>query len=187
MLDGHALACSAAAPGTVFLANRMGLFRSDDSGAHWADIEVERFSPLTYGRDLRVSPRMSRKVLYAAMSPKALPQRRRRDLQSEECRQDLASGSTYGGQGRRDDDAEVAVANPRDAWQVYGVSKRRGQVFGTQDGGVELGRAAPARGRWRLLRHRLRLMLLISTRANDRRKRWRVRRMFTLAWRAPWA
>ena len=27
MLDGHALACSAAAPGTVFLANRMGLFR----------------------------------------------------------------------------------------------------------------------------------------------------------------
>jgi hypothetical protein len=31
MLDGHALAWSAAAPGTVFLANRMGLFRSDDS------------------------------------------------------------------------------------------------------------------------------------------------------------
>src|SRR5438552_2694720 len=30
MLDGHALACSAAAPGTVFLANRMGLFRSAD-------------------------------------------------------------------------------------------------------------------------------------------------------------
>ena len=32
MLDGHALACSAAAPGTVFLANRMGLFRSNDRG-----------------------------------------------------------------------------------------------------------------------------------------------------------
>ena len=31
MLDGHALACSAAAPGTVFLANRMGLFRSNDT------------------------------------------------------------------------------------------------------------------------------------------------------------
>ena len=38
MLDGHALACSAAAPDTVFLANRMGLFRSDDRGAHWHDI-----------------------------------------------------------------------------------------------------------------------------------------------------
>ena len=40
MLDGHALACSAAAPGTVFLANRMGLFRSDDHGAHWQDVVV---------------------------------------------------------------------------------------------------------------------------------------------------
>jgi photosystem II stability/assembly factor-like uncharacterized protein len=68
MLDGHALACSAAAPGTVFLANRMGLFRSDDGGAHWADIEVGRFSPLTYGRDLRVSPH-DPEVLYAALSP----------------------------------------------------------------------------------------------------------------------
>ncbi len=68
MLDGHALACSAAAPGTVFLANRMGLFRSDDGGAHWHDIEVGRFSPMTYGRDLRVSPH-DPKVLYAALSP----------------------------------------------------------------------------------------------------------------------
>ena len=42
MLDGHALACSAAAPGSVFLANRMGLFRSDDQGAHWRDAEVGR-------------------------------------------------------------------------------------------------------------------------------------------------
>ncbi len=36
MLDGHALACSAAAPGTVFLANRMGLFRSNDRGPELA-------------------------------------------------------------------------------------------------------------------------------------------------------
>ena len=68
MLDGHALACSAAAPGTVFLANRMGLFRSDDGGARWQDIDVGRFSPMTYGRDLRVSPH-DPKVLYAALSP----------------------------------------------------------------------------------------------------------------------
>ena len=61
MLDGHALACSAAAPGTVFLANRMGLFRSDDGGARWADIEVGRFSPLTYGRDLRPARRTTRR------------------------------------------------------------------------------------------------------------------------------
>jgi len=70
MLDGHALACSAAAPGTVFLANRMGLFRSNDKGAHWEDMEIGRFSPLTYGRDVRTSP-LDPKVLYAALSPAA--------------------------------------------------------------------------------------------------------------------
>src|SRR5947209_9348598 len=39
---------------SVFLANRMGLFRSDDGGGHWQDVDVARFSPMTYGRDLRV-------------------------------------------------------------------------------------------------------------------------------------
>jgi len=28
----------------------MGLFRSDDRGEHWQDMEINRFSPLTYGR-----------------------------------------------------------------------------------------------------------------------------------------
>ena len=70
MLDGHALACSAAAPGTVFLANRMGLFRSADRGQTWQDMEIGRFSPLTYGRDIRTSPH-DPKVLYAALSPAA--------------------------------------------------------------------------------------------------------------------
>src|SRR2546430_15188980 len=70
MLDGHALAVSAAAPGTVFLANRMGLFRSDDRGEHWQDMEINRFSPLTYGRDIRVSPH-DPKIIYAALSPAA--------------------------------------------------------------------------------------------------------------------
>jgi photosystem II stability/assembly factor-like uncharacterized protein len=130
MLDGHALACSAAAPGSVFLANRMGLFRSDDGGAHWADIEVGRFSPLTYGRDLRVSPHDPR-VLYAALSP--------------------AFRSTDGGifksadvgrtwqrfdHGVKADNTMMGVAvHPRDPERVYGVSKS-GQVFGTNDGGA---------------------------------------------------
>src|SRR6201981_1906216 len=70
MLDGHALAVSAAAPGTVFLANRMGLFRSDDRGESWKDMEIGRFSPLTYGRDIRVSPH-DPKVMYACLSPAA--------------------------------------------------------------------------------------------------------------------
>ena len=70
MLDGHALCVSPAASGTVFLALRMGLFRSTDNAAHWKDMEVGRFSPLTYSRDIRVSPQDPR-VLYACLSPAA--------------------------------------------------------------------------------------------------------------------
>ena len=70
MLDSHALAISAAAPGTAFLAIRMGLFRSDDRGATWYDTEIGRFSPLTYCRDVIVSPHDPR-VMYACLSQAA--------------------------------------------------------------------------------------------------------------------
>lgn len=45
MMDTHALTMSAAQPGTVFLAVRMGLFRSTDHGMNWEDMEVGRYSP----------------------------------------------------------------------------------------------------------------------------------------------
>jgi photosystem II stability/assembly factor-like uncharacterized protein len=129
MLDGHALACSAAAPGTVFLANRMGLFRSDDGGGHWADVEVGRYSPMTYGRDLRVSPH-DPKVLYAALSPAF------RSADGAVYRSDDVGHSWKRfDRGVKADNTMMGVApHPRDPQQVYAVSKS-GQVFGTQDGG----------------------------------------------------
>jgi photosystem II stability/assembly factor-like uncharacterized protein len=129
MLDGHALACSAAAPGTVFLANRMGLFKSADRGNTWEDMEIGRFSPLTYGRDIRTSPH-DPKVMYAALSPAARS----------------TDGSVYKSEDvgrtwkRFDHDIKAdatmmgVTLHPRDPNQVYAVS-RAGQVFGTQDGG----------------------------------------------------
>jgi photosystem II stability/assembly factor-like uncharacterized protein len=129
MLDGHALTCSAAAPGTVFLANRMGLFRSNNRGETWQDMEINRFSPLTYGRDIRVSPH-DPKVLYACLSPAA------RSTDGAIYRSDDV-GQTW----KRFDHGIKAEAtmmgvtvHPKDPNQVYGVS-RFGQVFGTQDGG----------------------------------------------------
>ena len=129
MLDGHALAVSAARPGTVFLAVRMGLFQSDDRGATWRDMEVGRFSPLTYGRDVRVSPQDPR-TLYACLSPAARSQDgslyRSRDLGQTWSRFD---------HGVKADSTMMAVAlDPRDADQVHCVS-RSGQVFSTLDGG----------------------------------------------------
>jgi photosystem II stability/assembly factor-like uncharacterized protein len=129
MLDAHALAVSSAAPDSVFLAVRMGLFRSDDRGQSWRDMKIGRFSPLTYGRDIRVSPHDAR-TLYAALSPAA----RSRDGS-------LYRSTDLGGTGSRLDHCVKADAtmmalalHPRDPDQVYCVS-RCAQVFGTQDGG----------------------------------------------------
>jgi photosystem II stability/assembly factor-like uncharacterized protein len=129
MLDGHAMTMTPAEPDTVFLAVRMGLFRSADQGKSWQDMEVGRFSPVTYGRDIRVSPQDPR-VLYSCLS--------------------VAANSTFGSLYRSDDVGQswkrvdegtdprstlMAVAlHPRDANQIYTVA-RNGQVFGTQDGG----------------------------------------------------
>ncbi|MGH7094478.1 MAG: WD40/YVTN/BNR-like repeat-containing protein [Stellaceae bacterium] len=129
MLDGHALACSAAAPGTVFLANRMGLFKSADHGDTWQDMDIGRFSPLTYGRDIRTSPH-DPKVMYAALSPAA-----RSTDGSIYKSEDVGKTWTRFDHGVKADATMMGVTiHPRDANQVYGVS-RVGQVFGTQDGG----------------------------------------------------
>jgi photosystem II stability/assembly factor-like uncharacterized protein len=130
MLDVHALAVSAALPGTVFVALRMGLFRSADGGRTWEDMEVGRFSPLTYGRDLRVSPHDPR-TLYACLSPAARSEDgalyRSRDLGRTWSRVD---------HGVKAESTMMAVAlHPRDPDRVYCVS-RTGQVFGTEDGGA---------------------------------------------------
>jgi photosystem II stability/assembly factor-like uncharacterized protein len=129
MLDGHALACSAAAPGTVFLANRMGLFRSGDRGTTWEDMDIGRFSPLTYGRDIRTSPH-DPKVLYAALSPAA------RSTDGSIYRSDDVGKSWKRFDHGIKADATMmgVIVHPQDPNQVYGVS-RVGQVFGTQDAG----------------------------------------------------
>lgn len=129
MLDGHALACSAAAPGTVFLANRMGLFKSADRGTTWEDMEIGRFSPLTYGRDIRTSPHDPR-IMYAALSPAA------RSTDGSIYRsEDVGKTWKRFDHGVKADNTMMGVTqHPGDPRQVYGVSKS-GQVFGTEDGG----------------------------------------------------
>jgi photosystem II stability/assembly factor-like uncharacterized protein len=130
MMDSHALAVSAARPGTVFLATRMGLFCSSDQGRTWKDMQVGRFSPLTYARDVQVAPHDAN-TLYAALSPAA----RSRDGSLYRS-QDL--GQTW---QRFDHDVTprstmMAIAlNRQDPNQVY-CATRGGQIFGTQNGGA---------------------------------------------------
>ncbi|HEX5325374.1 MAG TPA: hypothetical protein VFW75_01775 [Acetobacteraceae bacterium] len=128
MLDGHAVAISEADPDSVILAVRMGLFHSADHGKSWQDMQVGRFSPYTYGRDIRVSPQ-DPNTLYACLSVAA-------NSQAGALFRSTDIGQTW----QRFDKVEphstvMAVAlHPRDADQVYLVA-RRGQAFGTTDGG----------------------------------------------------
>jgi photosystem II stability/assembly factor-like uncharacterized protein len=128
MLDGHAICTSAADPDGVIIAVRMGLFRSKDQGKTWDDLRVDRFSPFTYGRDVRVSPQEPG-TLYACLSVAASSKDgalyRSQDI-----------GKTW----QRFDKVKphgtlMSVSlHPADAKQVY-IAARYGEVFGTQDGG----------------------------------------------------
>jgi photosystem II stability/assembly factor-like uncharacterized protein len=130
MLDTHALTMSAAQPGAVFLAVRMGLFRSLDHGVTWEDMEVGRFSPLTYARDVQVSPQ-NPQVMYACLSPAA----RSRDGSLYRST-DLGKSWTRFDHDIKAHSTMMSVGlHPRDPQQVY-CAARRGQVFGTQDGGA---------------------------------------------------
>ena len=129
MLDIHAVALTRANPGVPYAAIRMGLFQSTDGGARWRDMEVGRFSPLTYGRDIRVSPQDPR-VLYACLSPAA-----RSQDGSLYRSDDVGETWTRFDHGVKAETTMMAVAlHPTDADRVYCVS-RTGQVFGTEDGG----------------------------------------------------
>jgi photosystem II stability/assembly factor-like uncharacterized protein len=129
MMDTHALCVSGALPGTVFLALRMGLFKSGDRGSTWEDMEVGRFSPLTYARDVQVSPHDPR-TLYTCLSPAA-----RSEDGSLYRSDDLGQTWRRLDRGVKARATMMAVAlDRRDPRQVYCAS-RCGQVFGTRDGG----------------------------------------------------
>ncbi len=67
MLDGHAITISPADPDAVVLACRMGLFESRDKGKTWVDKDMKKYSPVTYGRDVKASPQ-DPKTVYCALS-----------------------------------------------------------------------------------------------------------------------
>ena len=130
MMDTHALAISRAHPGTVILANRMGLFRSADKGDNWQEMEIGRFSPLTYARDVQVSPH-DPECLYSALSIAAIS-----DAGS------LYRSHDFGESWQRFDDDQpidstlmIIAQSPQNPDRVY-CGARLGQVFGTEDGGA---------------------------------------------------
>ena len=128
MLDTHALAMSSAAPGRAFLANRMGLFSSPDGGESWSDLEVGNHSPLTYCREVKVSPH-DPNVLFACFSDEAQGVAgslyRSGDLGDTWDRYDRVTPTS----------TMMKVApNPADVDEVW-CATRDGDVYATSDGG----------------------------------------------------
>jgi len=129
MMDAHAVAVSPAQSGMVFLANRMGLFCSPDRGESWRELEIWRFSPFAYARDIQVAPDDPR-TLYAALSPAAMSQAGA-IYQSQDLGQTWRRFDHHVSPRRTMMAVAVSRVNPR---CIFGVNSI-GQVFGTQDGG----------------------------------------------------
>ena len=130
MMDSHALSVSAARPGTVFLATRMGLFCSPDRGKSWQEMEIWRFSPLAYARDIQVAPH-DPNTLYAALSSAALGKNG-----SLYRSQDLGQTWRRFDHGVTVRSTMMTVAPSRHDPHIVYCATRGGQVFGTQDGGA---------------------------------------------------
>ncbi len=129
LLDSHAIVISRAMPGTPLLGNRMGLFRGDERGTAWSDMQLGRFSPLTYCRGVAVSPHAPR-TLYATLSPAA------RSSDGALYRSDdFGESWRRFDHGVRVEATMVSVApDPDDPARVYCAS-RSGQIFVTADDG----------------------------------------------------
>jgi len=94
------------------------------------DMEVGRYSPLTYARDVQVSSQEPQ-VMYACLSPAA----RSRDGSLYRS-QDLGKTWQRFDHGVKAHSTMMSVGlHPSDPNQVY-CTTRGGQVFGTQDGGT---------------------------------------------------
>jgi photosystem II stability/assembly factor-like uncharacterized protein len=130
MLDGHAIAISPADPDKVIVAVRMGLFETVDAGETWTDMDLGRFSPTTYGRDIRVSPQNGN-VMYSALSVAAASK-------DGGLYRTTDKGATWS----RFDKVQVhgtimsVALHQTDPDQVFLGARYDGEIYGTEDGGA---------------------------------------------------
>jgi photosystem II stability/assembly factor-like uncharacterized protein len=130
LMDLHGVALGSPRADTLFIANRVGVWRSQDRGERWENLHLEKFSPICYSRGVQVALN-DPNTLYACVGRNFGSEEggvlRSTDLGETWDRFDrgVTVGSTTFG---------VAI-NARHPEQVY-FCTRRGQVFGTHDGGA---------------------------------------------------
>ena len=130
MMDTHSLAISPARPGTVFLATRMGLFRSDDRGETWKELPIGKFSPVTYARDIKVSSHDPERF-FGAFSAAASS-----DIGALYRSTDFGATWSRFDHGVNINSTLMAIAESADNPDRVWCAARRGRIFGTEDGGA---------------------------------------------------
>jgi photosystem II stability/assembly factor-like uncharacterized protein len=130
LMDLHGIALGSPRSEALFIANRVGVWRSHDRGENWENLHLEKFSPICYSRGVQVAPN-DPETLYACVGRNFGSDEggilRTTDLGEtwERFDRGVTVGSTSFG---------VAI-NAQHPEQVY-FCTRRGQVFGTHDGGA---------------------------------------------------
>jgi photosystem II stability/assembly factor-like uncharacterized protein len=130
LMDLHGIALGSPQAEALFIANRVGVWRSQDRGERWENLHLEKFSPICYSRGVQVAPN-DPDTLYACVGRNFGSEEggvlRSTDLGEtwERFDRGVTVGSTTFG---------VAI-NAQRPEQVY-FCTRRGQVFGTHDGGA---------------------------------------------------
>ena len=129
-LDLHGVQVSAAQPGTVYISTREGMFRGPERGDRWEAIPLERYSPITYTRDLLLSPSHPDTV-YVSLGREA-----RGDVGALFRSRDLGDTWERVDHGVTPGSTMMAVAiNLRRPSQVY-CATRNGEIFGSLDEGA---------------------------------------------------
>ncbi len=130
LMDLHGVALGSPQVDVVFIANRVGVWRSHDRGEQWENVHLEKFSPICYSRGVQVAPH-DPNTLYTCVGRNFGSDEggvlRSTDLGEtwERFDRGVTLGSTTFG---------VAI-NRQHPEQVY-FCTRREQVFGTHDGGA---------------------------------------------------
>lgn len=130
LLDLHGVAMGGPGSSTAFISNRVGSWRTTDRGENWQNLNFDQFSEIQYSRGVEVDPNDSN-TLYACVGM---------NFGSEQggVLQTIDGGDTW----RRFDKGVSPASttfgiaiNEADPRQVY-FCTRKGQVFGTHDGGA---------------------------------------------------
>ena len=129
LMDLHGVTIGSPDSNAVFISNRVGVWRSQDQGDSWENLRFERFSDIQYSRGVEVAPD-DPNTLYACVGMNFGSESggvlRTTDLGETWERFDKGitpASTTFG----------IAI-NEQKPEQVY-FCTRRGQVFGTHDGG----------------------------------------------------